>query len=380
VNTIARPWPILLVVRKLDHGGCERDLSKVALGLDRSLFEPHVGCFRAEGIRLPELRDAGIPIVQLPVTSFISRSAIEGALVLRRYMRQHRIVLLHAHDVPTVLFATPLASAFGARAVVSSQVSYRTLIRPVEHKLLRMVDRFADRVVVNCEAMFRHMVEDEGLAPERAYLCYNGVDTSVFHPAPADRPEPLRDARLVIGTIANLRPEKGLHLLLEAFAAAFQPGLKLFIVGSGPSLEELQDLSHRLRIAEHCVFLAGKPQIAAEMRSIDIFVLPSLSEAFSNALLEAMASGCAVIGSDIGGTPELIKDGTTGLLFRTGDSNDLAAKLRRLIDDGDLRRQLRGAALSFARDNFHLDRTVQRMSDLYASLMGAKRDTAAING
>jgi glycosyltransferase involved in cell wall biosynthesis len=369
VREVTRPSPILLLVRKLDHGGCERDLSKVALGLDRSLFEPHVGCFRPEGIRVGELRDAGIPIVQLPVMSFVSRSAIQGALTLRRYMSRHRIALVHAHDVPTVLFATPLARLFRARAVVSSQVSYRTLIRPVEHKLIRVMDRLSDRVVVNCQAMYKHMVEDEGLPPERAYLCYNGVDTGIFHPGPAERPEAFRDAALIIGTIANLRPEKGLNLLLEAFAAVRRPGVKLLIVGSGPSLEDLQALSRRLGIEPDCLFLPGKPGIAAEMRAIDIFVLPSLSEAFSNALLEAMASGCAVVGSDVGGTPELIQDGKTGLLFRLGDARDLAGKLQLLIEQEGLRQQLRGAAADFARGNFYLDRTVQRMADLYSSLL-----------
>jgi len=357
------------LVHTLDYGGCERDLSKVALGLDRSLFEPHVACFRPEGIRLRELQVAEIPIIQLPVTSFMSSSAIRGAMTLRRYLAKHRIVLVHAHDVPTVLFATPLSRLFGVRAVVSSQVSYRTLIRPIERRLLRVTDRLAHRVLVNCQAMHKHMVDDEGLPPKRAYLCYNGVDCGVFHPGVAARPAPLCDATLIIGTIANLRPEKGLHLLLEAFAAVRRPGLKLFIVGSGPSLEELRNLSFGLGIDPDCLFLAGKPDISAEMRMIDIFVLPSLSEAFSNALLEAMASGCAVVGSNVGGTPELIHDGQTGLLFRLGDPQDLAAKLRRLIEQDDMRQQLRVAAVTFARDNFSLTRTVQRNAELYQSLL-----------
>ena len=82
-----------------------------------------------------------------------------------------------------------------------------------------------------------------------------------------------------------------------------------------------------------------------------------------------MASGCAVVGSNVGGTPELIHDGQTGLLFRLGDPQDLAAKLRRLIEQDDLRQQLRLAAVTFARDNFSLNRTVQRNAELYQSLL-----------
>jgi len=366
---VKRPWPVLLLVRKLDHGGCERDLSKIALGLDRSLFEPHVGCFRPEGIRVGELRDGGVPILHLPVTSFVSASAIRGAATLRRYITKHQIALVHAYDVPTVLFATPLARLFGVRAVLSSQLSYRNLIRPIEHRLLRFLDPLSNRVVVNCQAMYKHMVDDEGLPPDRAYVCYNGVDTAVFHPGPPQRPAPLRNATLIVGTVANLRPEKGLNQLLEAFATVRRPGLKLLIVGSGPSLEELQALTRGLGIEEDCLFMPGKPQISEEMRSIDIFVIPSLSEAFSNALLEAMASGCAVIGSDVGGTPELIHHGRTGLLFKLGDSADLAEKLRCMIEQEEMRQRLRSAAAAYARDNFTVDRTVQRTADLYQSLL-----------
>jgi glycosyltransferase involved in cell wall biosynthesis len=372
VKPLPRPWPILLLVRKLDHGGCERDLSKIALGLDRSMFEPHVGCFLPEGIRVGELRDAGIPIVHLPVTSFKSRSAIRGARMLRRYIRENRIELVHAFDAPMSVYGGLLARWCGARALVTSQLAYRALSGPMDRLLLRLVDRMADRVVVNCEAMNRHMVEDEGLPPERAYICYNGVDTAVFHPGPAELPEPLRDASLIIGTIANLRPEKGLHLLLEAFAAVRGPGMKLFIVGSGPSLEELQARCCELGIAADCLFLPGKPQIAPEMRSIDIFVLPSLSEAFSNSLLEALASGCAAIGSNLGGTPELIQDGKTGLLFRPGDAQDLAEKLRLLIEQEDFRSQLGREAASFASSTFPVHRAVRRMTDLYQLLLGSR--------
>jgi len=151
-----------------------------------------------------------------------------------------------------------------------------------------------------------------------------------------------------------------------------RPGLKLFIDGSGPSLDELQARSRELGIADDCLFLPGKPQIATEMRSIDIFVLPSLSEAFSNALLEAMASGCAVIGSNLGGTPEMISDGKTGLLFRPGDSRDLAEKLRYLIEHDDVRRQLGTAAASFARSTFPISRAVSRITDLYKSVLESR--------
>src|SRR5947209_14554437 len=101
----AAPIPVLLMVRGLTIGGCERDLTKIALALDRARFDPHVACFRPEGPRYEELKAAGVPILALPVRSFANYSVVEGARELARYMRSHKIRLIHALDVPTTVFA-----------------------------------------------------------------------------------------------------------------------------------------------------------------------------------------------------------------------------------------------------------------------------------
>ena len=372
-----KPWPILLLVRELDHGGCERDLTKSALGLDRSRFEVHVGCFRPEGDRGEQLRQAGVPIVQLPVKSFRNRSAIRGAVALRRYIHQHGIRLVHSYDVPTALFATPVARACGVSAVLTSQLSYRALYSPVEHRLLRVIDKLAHCVVVNCEAMRRHMLDDEGVPAERIRLCYNGVDTSVFHPCASERPAELRGARAVIGTVSNLRREKGLDLLLRAFARvrrdlSTSPGeLKCYIVGSGACEGELHQLAAALGIKDDCVFQPGKPDVEKDLQWIDIFALPSYSEAFSNALLEAMASGCAAIGSNVGGTPELISPGESGLLFECGSEDDLAAKIEELIEDEEYRKKLAAGARKVG-EKFSLTRNLDCFGSIYESMLVKK--------
>src|ERR1700692_1072727 len=88
-TTPAKPIPILLTVRELNHGGIERDVTKIALDLDRSRFQPHVASYRAEGMRFEELRHAGIPFIHLPVTSFKSPSALSAAIRMWRYIREH---------------------------------------------------------------------------------------------------------------------------------------------------------------------------------------------------------------------------------------------------------------------------------------------------
>ena len=365
------PCPVLLLVRELGLGGCERDLTKIALGLDRRRFSPHVGCFHPEGLRTAELRAAGVPIVAFPVRSFHSRSALAGWRQMGAYIERHGIQLVHSYDVPMNIFAIPAARLFRVPVAISSQLSHRGLLRPVSRLAVRLTDQLADAVVVNCEAMRRHLVEDEKVPAGRIYLCYNGVDTGLFHPRDRRRLPPVAEASLVIGVACALRPEKRLGLLLEAFARvrSLAPAMRLLVVGSGPEQAALEALSRRLGMAGECVFQPAVSDVPPWLRSIDIFVLPSVTEAFSNALLEAMACGCCPVGSRVGGTPELIADGERGLLFTPGDAADLAAKLARLIAQAELRARFAAAAAAFAREQFSIERAVRRTEALYAALL-----------
>jgi glycosyltransferase involved in cell wall biosynthesis len=365
--------PVLLVVRELDLGGVERDVTKIAMHLDPLRFVPHVASYCAHGVRFEELRAAGIPVLHLPLNSLMSASAVSSALRMRRYVRQHHIRVVHSYDT-SVVFVAPVARAIGVPVVISSQLGYRDLFDKRSRKELRWIDRIVDAIVVNCEAMRRHLIEDEHVPAERIELCYNGVDTSQFYPAASPRAEPVAGAPLVIGTVCVLRPEKALHLLQEAFARVrhLRPGMKLLIVGSGPLLDSLQSNSVRLGIQGDCVFQPATRSVAEFLRSIDIFVLCSYSEAFSNALLEAMACGCCTVGSAVGGTPEMLGADERGLLSRVGDSSHLAEKLALLIEDKELRQKLGLRAAAFARETLNIQIAARRTAEIYESQLCRK--------
>jgi glycosyltransferase involved in cell wall biosynthesis len=222
--------------------------------------------------------------------------------------------------------------------------------------------------------MRRHMIDDEKVARERIELCYNGVDTTEFYPGVARKPEPIADSQLVIGTVCVLRPEKAVNLLQEAFARVrrLKPGTKLLIVGSGPELPQLMANSRRLEIQDYCRFVPATRLVPQFLRACDIFVSCSYSEAFSNGLLEAMACGCCVIGSRVGGTPELIGNDERGLLFKTGDAGDLITKLTTLIENESLRRAFAVGAAEFARKNLSIEIAAQRMATIYEKMLGRK--------
>lgn len=359
------PWPVLLMARELDLGGSERQMALLARALDRKNFSPIVGCFRPAGLRGRELDKAGIQIQQFPIYSFFSPAAMTGAWDLARFIHTRGIRLVHTFDYPLTAFAIPVTRLLTNAIAVSSQRSHRDLIPPSYRRLVRLTDHLASAIVVNCESVRQHLERDENIPPARIRLCYNGIDLDEFCPAPTP------PHSLVIGAVCALRPEKNLSDLLRAFAQIHRahPATTLAIVGSGPEFAALKSLAQSLAIQDHCVFEPVTQQVAAWLRSFDIFVLPSRSEALSNSLMEAMACGCCALASNVGGNPELIQNGETGLLFESQNVPALASALDLLIRDPTLRKRLATAALRRIRENFSIPASASRMGEIYAELI-----------
>ena len=368
------PIPVLMVVRELASGGIERDVTKLALGFSREQFIPYVATYKPIGPRFQELVAGRVRVLHLNLKSIASIKALKAAIELRRAIREQGIQVVHAFDASAV-FVVPIAKLLRVPVVLSSMLGSRSLLDAKSQKQLAFTDKLVDAVVVNCEAMRTHLVDDWSVPRDHIELCYNGVDTSEFYPGPATRLPELADASIVIGAVCVLRPEKNLELLQEAFAKvrSLSPNAKLLLVGSGPELDKLKRNSERLNIADCSVFIPAAQKVAALMRNIDIFVSTSYSEAFSNSILEAMASGCCVVGSRVGGTPELISDAEHGLLFISNDVGDLSDKLARLIQDPALRQQFGDRAAKFAATKLSLEANLARTGEIYRKFLRAKR-------
>jgi len=357
------PVNVLLMVRELNIGGTERQCAEMARALDRRRYVAHVGCFIADGFRAEELRRDGVPILHLPVRSLRSFSAVRGALLLRRYIRQRDIRLVHTFDFPMNLYAAPLARAMRVPVVLTSQRNSRVLY-PGVHRWLRVTDRLSDAVVVNCEAVRKEMIAQDHTPPEKLLLCYNGLDTAAF---PARTFEDGASQTLTIGVICAFRPEKDLLTVVNAFERIrdIRPGLRLILVGQGVLQEPLEKRIRELGSGEQCRIEPATSHVAGWLQKMDIFVLPSLSEALSNSLMEAMSSGCAPVASRVGGNSELVDGERTGLLFTPGDDAGLAECLRKLVLDDNLRRSIARSASERMRLEFSMETAAARLAEIY---------------
>ncbi len=360
----AKPIPILLMAHSLGHGGGERQLALTALNIDRNRFEPHVGCCEG-GFWVDRLREAGVRFFFMGPRSLVSPSALREARRLRAYIREHRIRIVQTFDYSMNVLGVPAARSVRGVIVISNLRCHTGLI-PRRYRLLNLIAiRSSAAVVVNSEALRRHLHEDYSIPLRKIFTCYNGLDTGVFHTGARTE-----SSSLVVGTVCVLRPEKNLPLLLEAFAAAARTSdsIRLLITGSGPDEPALRALAKTLKITDKCEFRPSTPDVADVLRRIDVFVLPSLSEGLSNALMEAMACGCCVIASEVGGNPELISDGTNGLLFPSENREALIGRLSEVLADPQRRSALAIAAADRIRKEFSLARALERMQEIYETL------------
>jgi L-malate glycosyltransferase len=357
-----KPIPILFMAHSLGHGGGERQLALTALNIDRNRFEPHVGCCEG-GFWVDRLREAGVRFFFMGPRSLVSPSALREARRLRAYIREHGIRIVQTFDYSMNVLGVPAARSVRGVLVISNLRCHTSLI-PRRYRLLNLLAiRSSAAVVVNSEALRRHLHEDYSVPLRKIFTCYNGLDTAVFYPGARTE-----WTSLVVGTVCVLRPEKNLALLLEAFAAAARHfnGIRLVITGSGPEEPALRALAKTLKIK--CMFHPSTPDVASVLRRIDVFVLPSLSEGLSNALMEAMACGCCVVASEVGGNPELVSDGTTGLLFPSQNREALIERLSEVLADPQRRRSLAAAAADRMRKEFSLSRAVENMQEIYETL------------
>jgi glycosyltransferase involved in cell wall biosynthesis len=234
------------------------------------------------------------------------------------------------------------------------------------------------------EAVRRRTLSEVG-GDERKYITiHNGVDVARFDSGRAvAKPDVgLLEGVPVIGMVGRLiEPEKGLAVLLEGMARLAGPpaplSCQLLIVGEGPARRQLHDLCARLGILSRVAFAGMRRDIADLLPLFDVFVMPSLSEGFGIAIVEAMAAGRPVVASAVGGIPEIVKQGETGLLVPPGDPVALAAAIRDLLTQPDRARALGACGRQRARERFSIESAVKRHEDLYDALAAQRLNPTA---
>ncbi len=374
------PLPVLFMVQHLDSGGTEHHFHDLVTRLDRDLIAPHV-IYCEPGIVSRQLEALDwLPVTRIPLTRAYDWSGLRAALRVRRYLRRHAIGAVVAfHFVAD--FLAVLAAWPGPLPVISSRRDMGFTRTSRQIRIGRWMQPRIHRYIAVSGAVAEAVARDEAVPPGKISVIHNGIDLDRLHrekgDAAAERARlGIAPGELVIGCAATFNPVKRHDLLLEAFARlrrAGGPPVRLLLAGDGPLAGEIAARRRALGLERAVLMVGRSPRVARELNAADIVALASETEGFSNAIIQAMALGRPVVACRVGGNPEAVHDGATGLLVPPNDPAAFAAALERLVADEPLRREMGRRAAELAAARFSLQAMVERTQSL---ILAAARPAA----
>lgn len=368
---------LLHLITRLPIGGAERLLLGILRNLDPAQFESTVCCIQDRGELADEAETLGMSVIAL---GLMRHGGHDRCVVpaLRRIMRERGIDVVHSHLYHANLYGRLAARREGIPVIASVHNTYKRH-KWYRHLINRYLARHSHVVTAGSVDVERDLLEVDRLPREKIVRLPNCIDLARvetaltaaeakqrFGFAPADR---------VVGTVGRAEEQKGHAFLLEAFARLLpaHPDLKLLLVGDGRLLPQLKENAERLGIAAACRFPGNLAQLADVYRAIDVFVMPSLWEGLSLAMLEAMAAGLPMIATEVGGARDVLGDSEWGVLIPPRDPAAIVTAIDRLLADPQQRGALAEAGAARVRANYSVTALTAQLVDIYRAAAASRR-------
>jgi len=364
---VADPVRVCFMIDRLSRAGTESQLLALIRELDRSQVRPSLVLLDGEDDLSRALEPADCPVIRLGVRKLFSPKAVSAARRLRAFWREQRPDVLQVYFLDAAYLGAPLAKLCGVKKVLRVRNNLGYWLTRGHRVMGRLVRPFVDATLTNTDAGKESLVAD-GLRPDRVVVLENGVDTARFKRFIL----PDLSKKLVrVGCVANLRPVKNIDGLMHAAKDALErfPQLVFEVAGDGEQREGLERLHAELGLGDRFVLRGSVADVPNFLRTVDVAVLPSFSEGMSNALLEYMAAGRAIVATDVGANAKLLDNGKCGLLVPPGDGAAVVEALGKLIAS-PLRAAGYGAAARTRVDaEFSRDAMRKRFESFYCGLV-----------
>ena len=366
---------VLLVLDQFPKtlGGGERIVLKLAALLPQYGYRASILTFSAH----PEsaaLKSPPCPLYLLPLQRAYGLTALRAALDLRTFLRQQQIQI-----VQTFFESSDIWAGFVIKTVSDAKLIWSRrdmgILRASKHRLAyRLMAGAPDAVFAVSEQVRQHCIEVDRIDPVRVQTIYNGLNLS-------DWDTTFRAAKtsgnLLVTTVGNIRRVKGHDVFIQAAASIVSHFPEVSFSIAGDVLEpdyfvELLALVRDLNLSDHFHFVGGVTDLRQHLSAADIFVLPSRSEGFSNAIIEAMAASLPVVATNVGGNSEAVKDGVSGFLVPADDPAALSAAITRLLSDPSQAKAMGAAGKILAAENFTTEVMMTRITSTYKELLSRK--------
>jgi glycosyltransferase involved in cell wall biosynthesis len=352
------PLTVVHVVASLDVGGLERVVLDLVTHADRTRITPRVVCLEHPGALAPRFVAAGIPVDCLAPTVGMTRRILR----LARFLRETGADVMHAHNVKAHLHGALAARLAGVPVSVSTKHGRNFPTGSLSRAANRLACNLCSDLVgvsSDCAAIWRDIESADG---SKVSVVTNGIDLDAFPRWSGTHDDPPRAV-----SVARLSTVKDPFTLLEATRRVVdrQPGFRLDLVGDGPLRAEVETAISQLRLSDAVRVHGNVDDVGATLRGASFFVLASTSEGVSLTLLEAMATGLPVIATRVGGTPEVVSHGETGLLVPPRAPEQLAHAMLWLLRRPDIRRRMGCESRRRVEEKFNVLSTVNTYEEMY---------------
>lgn len=374
---------VFYVIWSLQTGGAERVVADLARGLDRSRFRPVVCCLNFKGRLAEEVEREGVTVHALGKKPRFDLGAL---LRLSRLMRRERADVVHTHLWTSSLWGRLGALLARVPVRIVTEHNSDTWRRGWHFAADRLLARITDHFIFVSREVEAFYQERLGLDPARGEVILNGVDLAPFD-AMVDRGAVrermgLPRVAVVAGVVGRLDERKGHRYFLEAVAGLTgqEPALRGLVVGEGRERANIEARHVALGLGERVRVLGYWPSLNEALAAIDVFVLPSLMEGHPLAILEAMAAGKPVVATRVGGNPEAVEDGVTGLLVPPRDPGALGRAIAALARDPERAQRMGREGRRRVEERFSLDSARRANEEVYLRHHRRKRPGGSNGG
>ncbi|QDT03406.1 Glycogen synthase [Rubripirellula lacrimiformis] len=358
----------------LDVGGLEKLLVQFAKHADPNRYQLTVASLGQIGPIGEQLRSMDIPVVCMHRAEGFHPSLVGQ---LYRFFRKIRADVVHSHDPRPLIYAAPAARLARVRSIVHTQHGRVFGTSPRQQWLVRQASRMVHHFV-GVSHDISDMAIDLGVNPKTVSVIQNGIGGDAFE---SDHPRRSHDERPYVVCVARLSPEKGISTLIQAaeIMVAEHPDVQIIIAGEGPCRRELQSQIDSLGLNDTVRLIGETAQVAELLHRARAFVLPSNSEGVSLTLLEAMFAGVPIVATNVGGTPEVIQNGSNGLLVPAKDPQTMAHAMMELWNDSRLCDNLITEGYRVASTRFGIDQMLRQYEAFYESGRKDRRSNAKVD-
>lgn len=332
---------VLQLIGNLNIGGSERQAAQLTqLLLESKRYEVFVACMDPRGQLRKEFQQMGFDsIPAFSIKRFYDHTMVIQLMRFARFLREHKIDIVHTHDFYTNVFGMLGATLAGVSVRIAARRETLGCRTPAQKIIERGVYQFAHAIVANAEAVQQHLIS-EGVSGEKIVTIYNGLRqervTTDYDRAGALRMFnlPPNDHCHFVTIVANLaHPVKDHATFLRAAQRVHQavPEARFVLAGEGQLIEKMRALAVELGVEEKVFFTGRCEDVAALLSISDVCVLSSIAEGFSNSILEYMGAGRPVVATKVGGALEAVIEGKTGYLVKPGDDEAMAWHIIELL-------------------------------------------------